>query len=336
MKILILGGTVFLGRHLVESAIERGHEVTLFNRGQHSADLYPTIEKLRGDRDGGLDVLRGRRWDAVVDTSGYVPRLVRASADALKDAVDRYAFISTISVYSDLSVSGVDEEAPVGLLDDETTEEVGGETYGPLKVLCERAVEETMPGQTLTIRPGLIVGPFDPTDRFTYWPHRAAQGGDMLAPAPPDRRVQFIDARDLAEWTVRMVENRATGTYNATGSDESLSFGWLLDACIDGGGVDTRPVWIDEAFLLEQGVGPWVELPLWTPAADESMRGLMAVNVRKAIDAGLTFRPLTDTVRDTLLWDATRPSDVERPAGLSHEREAVVLRAWAQHRTDAP
>jgi len=334
MKILILGGTIFLGRHLVEAALERGHDVTLFNRGQHNADLYPTVEKLRGDRDGGLGALRGRRWDAVVDTSGYVPRLVRASADALRNAVDRYVFISTISVYSDLSAPGVDEEAPVGLLDDEKVEEVGEETYGPLKVLCERTAEEVMPGRVLTIRPGLIVGPYDPTDRFTYWPHRAAQGGDMLAPAPADRRVQFIDVRDLAAWTVRMVEGRATGTYNATGADESLSFGHLVDACIDAGGAGARPVWIDEAFLLEQGLGPWIEIPLWAPWADESMRGLMAVDVRKAIEAGLILRPLADTVRDTLSWDATRPTDAARMAGLRPEREAAVLRAWAQRRND--
>jgi len=334
LKILILGGTVFLGRHLVEAALERGHEVTLFNRGQHNADLYPTVEKLRGDRDGGLDALHGRRWDAAIDTSGYVPRLVRASADVLKNAVDRYAFISTISVYSDLSVLGADKDAPVGLLDDEKIEEIGGETYGPLKVLCERTAEEAMPGRVLTIRPGLIVGPYDPTDRFTYWPHRALQGGDMLAPAPADRRVQFIDVRDLATWTVRMVEDRATGTYNVTGSDEFLSFGRLLDACIDVSGAGARLVWIDETFLLEHEVGPWIEIPLWMPRADESMRGLMAVDVRKAIAAGLTLRPLADTVRDTLSWDATRPVEAERTAGLRPEREVAVLRAWAQRRND--
>jgi 2'-hydroxyisoflavone reductase len=330
VKLLILGGTVFLGRHLVEAALTRGHEVTLFNRGQHNANLYPAVEKLRGDRDGGLDALRGRRWDAVVDTCGYVPRLVRASADALKDAVDRYAFISTISVYRDLSASGADEEAPVGMLDDEATEEVSGETYGPLKALCERAAERAMPGRVLTIRLGLIVGPHDPTGRFTYWPRCVAQGGDMLAPAPADRRVQFIDARDLAAWTVRMVEAKARGTYNATGPDESLTFGQLLDACVDAGRADARPVWVDEAFLLEQGIEPWVEVPLWIPQADERLRGFLAIDVRKALGAGLTIRPLADTVRNTLAWDATCPSDAEHTAGLRPEREAMVLRAWRQ------
>ncbi len=208
MKLLVLGGTVFLGRHLVEAATARGHSVTLFNRGQHNPELYPEVEKLRGDRDSDLSALQGRRWDAVIDTCGYLPRAVRASAELLADAVDHYTFISSISVYADFHTPAMDESAPVGTLADETVEEVTGETYGPLKALCEQAAERALPGRVLNIRPGLIVGPHDPTDRFTYWPVRVARGGEVLAPGRPHVPVQVIDGRDLAEWTVRMVEAR--------------------------------------------------------------------------------------------------------------------------------
>jgi len=333
MKLLILGGTVFVGRHLVEAALKRGHVVTLFNRGQHNADLYPEVEKLRGDRDhdDGLAPLRGRRWDAVVDTCGYVPRVVRASAALLSDAVNHYTFISSVSVYKDFTIRNLNEDAPTGTIEDDTTETVDGETYGPLKVLCERAAEERMPGRVLTVRPGLIVGPHDPTDRFTYWPRRVAQGGDVLAPRPPEQLVQFIDARDLAAWTVRMVEEKRTGVYNATGPDYPLTLGETLDTCerISGGGA--RFVWADASFLLAHGVEPWVGLPLWIPV-DGDMSGLQEIDCRRAIAAGLTFRPLAETVRDTLAWDATRPEDEERKAGISREREAELLRTWrAQH-----
>ncbi len=328
MKLLILGGTVFVGRHLVEAALSHGHEVTLFNRGQHNAELYPEVERLRGDRDGDLAPLQGRRWDAVVDTCGYTPRVVRASAALLSDAVDHYTFISTISVYRDFSLPGLKEDAPVGTIEDETTEEVDGRTYGPLKALCERAVEEVLPGRVLTVRPGLIVGPHDPTDRFTYWPHRVARGGDVLAPRPPEHPVQFIDARDLAAWTLRMVEEKRTGVYNATGPDYTLTLGETLDTCKSASGDDARFVWADESFLLEQGVEPWMGLPLWIPQGD--MSGLQEVDCRRAIAAGLTFRPLADTVLDTLAWDATRPTDIERKAGLHPEREAELLRIWRE------
>jgi 2'-hydroxyisoflavone reductase len=327
MKLLILGGTVFVGRHLVEAALARNHEVTLFNRGQHNAGIFPRVETLRGDRDGGLDPLKGRRWDAVVDTCGYTPRVVRASADLLSGAVDHYTFISSISVYRDVSRPGVDERGAVGTLEDTTTEEVAGDTYGPLKALCERAVEESMPGRTLVVRPGLIVGPHDPTDRFTYWPRRVAHGGDVLAPGRPDGAVQFIDVRDLAAWTLRMVEARHTGTYNATGPGSPLTMGGLLDVCNRESGGTARFVWVDEPFLLREEVGPWIELPLWIP--DEmDMRGQGAIDCRKAIAAGLAFRPLSETVRDTLDWDATRPDDTARAAGLRPEREAELLDKW--------
>jgi 2'-hydroxyisoflavone reductase len=327
MDLLIIGGTIFLGRYLVESALERGHRVTLFNRGQHNPELFPEAEKLRGDRDGGLGALAGRRWDAVIDTCGYVPRIVRASAEFLAGAADHYTFISSISVYAKLDRPGMDERADVGRLEDETVEQVTGETYGPLKALCERAAEEAMPGRTLIIRPGLIVGPHDVSDRFPYWPRRIARGGEVLAPGHPGVLTQIIDVRDLAEWTIAMVERRATGIYNATGPAAPLTMGEVLEACRQVTGSDARFTWIDDAFLLEQGVGPWMELPLWVPEEPDSA-GFSAVDCGRAIGAGLTFRPLGDTVRATLDWDASRPADTTYRAGLAAKREAQVLAAW--------
>lgn len=326
MKLLIIGGTIFLGRHLVDAARARGHEVTLFNRGRHNPDLFPAVEKLRGDRDGGLAPLRGRRWDAVIDTCGSFPRVVRASAELLADAVGHYTFISSMSVYADLSVPGVDEQSPVGTMPDETVEEVTGETFGPLKALCERAVEAAMPGRALIVRPGLIVGPHDPSNRFTYWPHRVAQGGDVLAPGTPERSVRFIiDVRDLAAWIVRMAEAGTTGVFNAKGPNYPLTMGGLLETCKAVSGGDACFVWVDEAFLREQGVGPWMELPLWLPA---SMSAIDTAKSDKAEAAGLTSRPIAETVRDTLAWDATLPPDAERRAGMAPAREAAVRDAW--------
>ena len=335
MNLLILGGTIFLGRYLVEAALAHGHQVTLFNRGQHNSELFPAVEKLHGDRDGGLDVLRGRRWDAVVDTSGYVPRVVRASAELLADAVDHYTFISSISVYPHFRSMGLDERAPVGTLDDPTVEEVTGESYGPLKALCEQAVGQWLPGRTLVVRPGLIVGPHDYSDRFTYWVRRVAQGGELLAPAHPDWHTQIIDVRDLAEWTLHMIEQRQTGVYNATGPEYDLTFGQLLDTCRIVSDSAARFTWVSETFLLENEVTPWSELPLWIPQSDPDMLGFSDISCAKAIAAGLVFRDLAATVRDTLGWDATRADTTEPPAralqpraGLAPEREVELLRAW--------
>jgi 2'-hydroxyisoflavone reductase len=331
MKLLILGGTVFLGRHLVEAAQARGHEVTLFNRGRHNPDLFPDVEELRGDRDGDLAALKGRTWDATIDTCGYVPRVVKMSAELLTNAVKHYTFISSLSVYADCSVVGIDETAPVGTLQDETVEEVNGETYGPLKALCEQAAEHAMPGRVLNVRPGLIVGPYDPTDRFTYWVHRIAPGGEVLAPGSGKYLVQFIDARDLAEWNVRMMEANRTGVFNATGLDSPLTMEELLNECKTVSGSDARFTWVDEQFLLDAKVQPWMELPLWIPESDPNSAGFSAFDCRKAIAAGLTFRPLADTIRDTLAWDRTRPADVERRAGLKREREVELLELWRAH-----
>jgi 2'-hydroxyisoflavone reductase len=330
MKILIIGGTIFLGRHLVEAAQARGHEVTLFNRGKHNPELFPDVEKIRGDRDVETDFapLMARGFDAVVDTCGYVPRVVSQSARALAGTVQRYCFISSISVYADFTRPGIDETAAVGTLSDPTVEEVTGETYGPLKALCEAAAERELPGRALVIRPGLIVGPHDPTDRFTYWPHRIADGGDILAPDTSDIQTQFIDVRDLAEWNIRMFETGATGVYNATGPAKPLTLGALFETCRIASGSDARFVWIPEAFLKQHDVKPWVELPLWIP---ESMGepGHDTISVAKAVAAGLSFRPLSDTVRDTLAWDAGRPQENAWRATLSREKERAVLGAWA-------
>jgi 2'-hydroxyisoflavone reductase len=325
MEILILGGTVFLGRHIVEAAIERGHKLTLFNRGKTNPDLFPKVEKLRGDRDGEIMPLIGRSWDAVIDTCGYVPRIVQLSAEVLAEDVEHYTFISSMSVYSDFSQEGIDESSPVSTLLDETVEEVTGETYGPLKALCEAAAENAMPGRVLNIRPGLIVGPHDPTDRFTYWPWRVSRGGEVVAPAPPERRVQLIDVRDLSNWILNMVEAGAIGVYNATGPDGTLTFGEILETSRLVSESDPSPTWIPEGFLLEAGVEPWTDLPLWIP---EGEIGVLSANCDKAITAGLTFRPIEETIRDTLTWDRSRPQDIERRAGLLPARESEILKAW--------
>jgi 2'-hydroxyisoflavone reductase len=327
MKLLILGGTVFLGRHLTDVALARGHEVTLFNRGQHNVDLFPTAEKLRGDRDGDLTALAGRRWDAAIDVHGRVPRIVRMSAELLAPAVGHYTFISTTSVYGDYSIRNMAEDAPLATIADPTVEDPTGPNYGPLKVLSEQAVEAALPGRTLVVRPGLIVGPHDPTNRFTYWPHRVAQGGDLLAPDGPTHPARFIDARDLADWTVRMIESGATGTYNARGPNETLTFGELLDTCKTITGSDARFVWVDEQFLLDAGVKPYTEIPLWIPNLPERA-GFYSVNSGKAIAASLTFRPVAETIRDILAWDATQPPDAPRPSGLRPERERELLTIW--------
>jgi 2'-hydroxyisoflavone reductase len=325
VKLLILGGTVFLGRHVVHAALERGHEVTLFNRGKSNPDVFPDVETIRGDRDGGLDVLGDRTWDAVVDPSGYVPRVVRASAEALSGRVGHYTFVSSISVYPDFGGRNP-ESSPVGTLADESVETVDGETYGPLKALCEAAAEAVFPGRTLNVRAGLIVGSHDPSDRFTYWPHRIAEGGEVLAPGDPAATVQFVDVRDLAAWMVTGAETGTAGVFNATGPEAPLTMDELLTTTVHVADSGAELVWVDPAFLAEHEVGPWMELPLWIP--DVNAR----TDCSKAIAAGLTFRPREDTVRDTITW--AREERPERPwrAGLSRDREKELLAAWRKTR----
>jgi 2'-hydroxyisoflavone reductase len=326
MRLLILGGTVFLGRHLTTAALARGHEVVLFHRGQHGADLFPEVERIHGDRDGGLAALANRRFDAVIDTCGYVPRVVRASAELLAPQVGHYTFISTISVYASFAQRNLDEDAPLGTLDDPLVEEVTGVTYGPLKAACEREVAAALPDRALIIRPGLIVGPHDPTDRFTYWPMRVARGGPFIAPEPADFPVQYIDVRDLAEWTLLLAEQGATGVYNATGPSRPQPFNELIACCGEASGVTPEAIWTSAAILEEHQVQPWSELPLWVPDSPD-YAGFAAISIAKAVAAGLTFRPTHETVADTLAWAATRPADHQWRAGLSPEREAAVLAA---------
>ena len=325
MRLLILGGTRFLGRHLALAAVEAGHQVTLFNRGQTAPDLFPDLTTLVGDRDGGLAPLEAGDWDACIDTSGYVPRVVGDSAHLLAGRVGLYVFISSISVYADFAPPGPNEKSPVATLDDETVEEVTGETYGGLKALCERAVETALPEEALIVRPGLIVGPHDPTDRFTYWPVRVARGGEVLAPGGPDAPTQVIDVRDLADWIVRACERGLTGVFNATGPAAPLTLEGLLNTCREVAGGDATFTWVDEAFLRESEVVPFTELPCWVPSANW---GMLQADIRAALAAGLTSRPLSDTIRDTLEWRT--PSLEQKPlaAGLAPEREQVLLRAW--------
>jgi 2'-hydroxyisoflavone reductase len=323
---LILGGTQFVGRHLVDAAQARGHELTLFNRGKTDANAYPEVEQLRGDRDNNVEALRGRRWDAAIDVAARIPRWVRASAGLLADSVQHYTFVSTLSVYADFHTPGMTENAPLGKLADETVEAVTNETYGPLKVLCERAAEQAMPGRVLTIRPGLIVGPYDNSDRFTYWPVRIARGGEVLTPAASDRIVAFIDARDMADWIIRMIEGNQTGIFNVTGPDYRLTLGQVFDTCRTVTGSHAHFTWVTDPFLLEQSVGPWMELPLWIPDTPED-KGFFLLDFSKALAAGLTFRPLAETVRDTLEWATEYPNPTPR-AGLAPAKEAALLQKW--------
>ncbi len=329
LNILILGGTGFLGPKVVERAIERGHTVTLFNRGRTNTHLFPDLEKLQGDRDGDLVALEGRDWDAVIDTSGYVPRIVKMSAELLADHCKHYTFISTISVYAGAPRAGLDETDPVGTLEDPTVEEITGQTYGPLKALCEQAAEEAMPGRVAVIRPGLIVGPGDNTDRFTYWPVRIARGGEVLAPDSPDAAAQVIDVRDLANWMILCVEKNVTGVYNATGPNKPMTFGEMLEGCRKGVGSDAIFTWVPTEFLREHQVAPWSDMPVWVPAEGD-YTGFAQRSIEKAVRAGLTFRPISDTARDTLAWYMTLPEERQARlrAGISPEREAEVLAAW--------
>lgn len=322
MNLLILGGTRFVGRHLTQTALDRGHTVTLFNRGRSNPDLFPQAEKLVGDRGVDLSALHGRRWDAVIDVNGYIPRHVREAATLLAGAIGHYTFISTISVYAQMDVPNQDESAPLATTDTPETKEVTGATYGPLKVLCEQAAEQAMPGRTLIIRPGFVVGPYDTTDRFTSWLRRIQRGGEMLAPGDPDDPLQFIDGRDLAEFTLLRVEAQDASIYNATGPATPLTWGELFTEVKRVCNVETQFTWVSQSFLEAQQVGG-NDLPMWVPIP---VQGLMRTNIDQALAAGLTFRPLAQTIRDTLAWDAQEGTP---KAGLSPEREAELLQTWA-------
>jgi 2'-hydroxyisoflavone reductase len=338
LRILILGGTGFTGPYQVRYALSRGHKVTTFNRGKtHPGELPKETEQLIGDRNGRLDALNDGQWDVVIDNPTTLPAWVRDAARILKGNAERYVFISTISVYADTS-KGVDETAPLAKYDGadpfkETFEAIrasGYTTYGPLKALSEQEAEKWFPKKTLIIRPGLIVGPRDETDRFTYWPLRIDRGGEMLAPGDPKDPVQFIDARDLAEWTIRMVENGENGTYNATGPAKPLGVGGMLEEMKDALNSNAKFTWVPADFLKQQKVEAWSDMPVWT--GEES--GLARSSINRALAKGLTFRPLADTARDTLAWFKSQPADrqAKLKAGLSPEREAEVLVAWKKQK----
>jgi len=323
MHFLVLGGTEFLGRHVAEAALARGHELTLFNRGRTRPSLFPQVEKLRGDRDGDLRAIAGRSFDAVIDTSGYVPRIVRETIDALGD-VGHYTFVSSISVYGPVPTAPT-EETPVAELEEPSEDR--REHYGALKADCEDVVRERFPDAFIP-RPGLIVGPWDPTGRFSYWVERLARGGRVLAPAPPDADAQVIDARDLALWIVRVAEDGLAGTYNSV--DRPLRREELLEACRRAAGTEPELIWVDGDFLAAHEVGEWMELPLWLH--DPQWAGMLSVDPSRAFDAGLETRPLDETARDTLAWLRSGDAPAEPDAGLDPAKEERVLDEWLSKR----
>ncbi|MCD9030825.1 NAD-dependent epimerase/dehydratase family protein [Luteimonas sp. Y-2-2-4F] len=359
LRILVLGGTGFLGPHFVEAALARGHRLTLFNRGKsHPARFdgarFAGVEQLRGDRRSDLAALEGeRRWDAVLDTSAYFPADVTRSASLLAERADRYLLVSTISVYARHDRAN-DEDSELARLEDPTVEEVTGETYGGLKALCEAAAERAFPGRTAVVRPGLIAGPGDETDRFTYWPARADRGGEILAPGTPADAIQCIDVRDLADFLLHLIERGRTGTFNANSPPGALTMGALLDGCRavarrmntiqcvrapceQPPGHDSTLTWVPADFLAAQEVRPWQDLPVWMPATGE-YAGFALASTARAEAAGLRRRPLEDTVADTLEWWRQQPEArrAAPKAGLAPAREAEVLRAWHRAQASAP
>lgn len=332
---LILGGTGFLGPHIIDAALESGFEVTLFNRGRTNTHLFEDLEKLVGDRDPekgeGLKALEGdRTWDCVVDTTSYVPRLTKAVAELLAGRTQHYHLVSTVSTYADFDADEIDESYPLAELEDPTTEDVQA-NYGGLKVLCEQAAEAALPGQVSVTRPGLIVGPGDPTGRFTFWPIHGSSGGERIAPGSPDDPVQFIDARDLAALIVRMIQDNATTIVNAVGPTHGSNMGELAYTSRAIGTEPTQLTWIGNEDLEKLELGPWSDFPVWTPSTGE-LRGLSRVSAAAAIAAGLTSRPVADTLRDTLAWYRELPEDSRsrRLAGIDAERQAERLAAWRE------
>jgi 2'-hydroxyisoflavone reductase len=330
MDVLMLGGTHFLGRSIAETLLARGHQVTLFHRGATLPDGIPGAESILGDRAQSLEALRGRHWDVAVDTSGTLPAVVEQSVSVLSASIPRYCYVSSVSVYRD-AAEAIDETSATVEIPASLPDEVTAEAFGAQKRLSERAVEAGFGNRAFIVRPGLIVGPLDRSDRYTYWVRRVAAGGTVLAPGRPARFVQFIDVRDLGEWMVRALESGCSGTFNATGPADAWTMQDVLETCAAAAGVTPRIVWVSEAFLLAQGAGPWMEVPLWVPELDDAM--LHAVACRPAIESGLTIRPLEETARATLEWDRGRARDVPLAAGLAPDREAQFLAAWTESRT---
>jgi 2'-hydroxyisoflavone reductase len=331
LRILILGGTGFIGPHMVREALARGHEVELFNRGRTNEDLFPQLKTYIGDRDGKLDALEGGEWDGVIDNSGYVPRHVADSARLLADAASQYLFVSSISAYASFAIAN-EEYSPLATMPDETVEEVTNETYGAMKALCEkRAAEEFGAERVTIIRPTYICGPGDPTDRYTYWPVRSSRGGEMLWPGTPDDPIQIIDARDLAAFTVDCLEQRITGPYNTATPAGAFTMGALLADCQAVIEAEVTPVWADADFLDRQGLLETGEIPIWSPTEGEYGKAAL-VSAERAHAAGLRNRPTRETARDTLRWWQTLPPERTQSlrAGLSPERETALLADWRQ------
>lgn len=334
LKILVMGGTAFIGPAFTEMALARGHEITFFNRGRTNPHLFPGVEKIEGDRTVPEDVeqLRGRNWDVVLDNSCYVPRVIDLVTDIVKDSVEQYVVISTVSVYAGYEDQGMTEDAPLATLEDPSTEEVTGETYGGLKVLCEQAARRALPDRTTVIRPGLIVGPLDRSDRFTYWPVRVSRGGEVLAPGEPTQAIQFIDVRDLMSFTLKCIEERRFGTFHCTSQAGLNTTGKLLEQCRAVTGSDAGFTWVPAEFLEEHEVQAWSDMPCWLPAEGE-YAGFGTIDVSRAVAAGLKFRPLEATIADTLEWWKIQPESADGPrtelrSGLAPEKEAAVLEAW--------
>jgi len=330
VNVLVIGGTTFLGPHVVDSLLRRGHRVATFNRGRKAAPPVEGVERIVGDRGTDIDRLRGRSFDAVIDTCGYFPRVVDMSVSMLARSIRSYVFVSTISVYVDPLLPPYDESCAVATIEDPTIEEITNESYGPLKALCEQVVLKKMEGRAAIVRPGLIVGPLDLTDRFTYWPHRAALGGEMLVPGEPDHNISFIDVRDLADFVARAAETGLTGTFNAAGDTASMTMGDLIASCLRAADASTTATWVDEQFVKTNQIEPWSELPAWIPTGDDS---LMWASSSTAVAAGLKYRPLDQTVRATLDYTRSRGLDRDLKAGLTRERESDLLRRW--HRSAA-
>jgi 2'-hydroxyisoflavone reductase len=336
LRILILGGTGFIGPYQVRYAAARGHQVTVFNRGRSQAELPAGVEQLIGDRNDDLRALEGRDWDVVIDNPTTLPKWIADIGPILQDRTRHYVFISSVSVYADTSVEGMDEDTPLlpyeGDEDPMSIARVTGALFGPLKALSERESEKWFPGRTTIVRPGLIVGPGDPTGRFTYWPVRIERGGDVLAPGHGGDPVQIIDARDLSEWIIRLVEQGEVGTYNAAGPRSRLSMAEMLHGirAVVSGSTPVRFHWVDADFLAAREVRPWQHMPVWVPVGEDNA-GWSAVSIERAVATGLTFRPLATTAVDTLRWWHDLPEDRRNAPssfGISAEREAEVLGAW--------
>lgn len=326
MRILMLGGTGFVGRHITESVLDGGHDVTIFNRGQTNPDLFPGATRLTGDRGtGDLAALSGGEWDAVIDVNAYVPRRVQESIDVLDGRVGHYTFISTVSVYAPAPSGPLTETAPLARLDDADagTEEVTGATYGPLKVACEEVAQEAFPGRCTIIRPGIVAGPHDPTDRFTYWVRRAARGGDIAVPARPDQPVQVVHARDQGDFVVRATAGGVVGAFNSVGPSHKMTLRTMVEACVSAAGSSADLIWLDEQFVAEHKA----PFPLYLPSA-AGVDGLFEASAAEAEAAGLHNRPIIDTAADTLGWDRRRDQSAMGPGTLTPEREAELLTAW--------